>query len=56
MSSALMRRALEYARAFGLPLTVHEEDLHLVGKGVMNEGPAATRLGLKGDPGPGRGR
>ncbi|HET9551873.1 MAG TPA: dihydroorotase [Anaeromyxobacteraceae bacterium] len=51
MSPALMRRALEYARAFGLPLTVHEEDLHLVGKGVMHEGAAATRLGLKGIPG-----
>jgi len=50
MSSALMRRALEYSRAFGLPLAVHEEDLHLVGKGVMNEGPTATRLGLKGVP------
>lgn len=50
MSSALMRRALEYARAFDLPLTVHEEDLLLVGKGVMHEGAAATRLGLKGVP------
>ena len=50
-SSALMRRALEYARAFGLPLTVHEEDLGLVGKGVMHEGPTSTRLGLKGIPG-----
>jgi dihydroorotase len=50
MSSALMRRALEYARAFGLPLAVHEEDLALVGKGVMHEGPASTRLGLKGIP------
>jgi len=29
---------------------VHEEDLHLVGKGVMHEGAAATRLGLKGIP------
>jgi len=50
MSASLMRRALEYAKAFGLPLTVHEEDLHLVGKGVMHEGAAATRLGLKGIP------
>ena len=49
-SSSLMRRALEYAKAFGLPLAVHEEDPGLVGKGVMNEGPAATRLGLKGSP------
>jgi dihydroorotase len=46
-----MRRALEYARAFDLPLTVHEEDLALVGKGVMHEGATSTRLGLKGIPG-----
>jgi dihydroorotase len=50
MSSALMRRALEYARAFDLPVTVHEEDLGLVGKGVMHEGAASTRLGLTGIP------
>ncbi|MGC3998402.1 MAG: dihydroorotase [Anaeromyxobacter sp.] len=51
MSPALMRRALEYARAFGLPLTVHEEDLALAGKGVMHEGAVSTRLGLRGIPG-----
>jgi len=51
MSPSLMRRALEYARTFDLPLTVHEEDLTLVGKGVMHEGAASTRLGLKGIPG-----
>jgi len=51
MSSALMRRALEYARAFDLPVAVHEEDLVLVGKGVMHEGVVSTRLGLKGAPG-----
>ncbi|BDG06473.1 dihydroorotase [Anaeromyxobacter oryzae] len=51
MNAGLMRRALEYAKAFGLPLTVHEEDLQLVGKGVMHEGAVATRLGLKGIPG-----
>jgi len=50
MSSALMRRALEYARAFALVVAVHEEDSGLVGKGVMHEGRAATRLGLKGVP------
>lgn len=50
VSSALMRRALEYARAFGLPLAVHEEDPLLVGKGVMHEGLTSTRLGLKGIP------
>jgi dihydroorotase len=51
MSVALMRRALEYARAFKLVLAVHEEDMGLVGKGVMHEGPTSTRLGLKGIPG-----
>jgi dihydroorotase len=51
MSVALMRRALEYARAFGLPVAVHEEELGLVGKGVMHEGATSTRLGLKGIPG-----
>ena len=50
VSSSLMRRALEYARAFGLPLAVHEEDPLLVGKGVMHEGATSTRLGLKGIP------
>ncbi len=50
VSSALMRRALEYARAFGLPVAVHEEDPLLTGKGVMHEGPTSTRLGLKGIP------
>jgi dihydroorotase len=50
MNAGLMRRALEYALAFDLPVTVHEEDLSLVGKGVMHEGAVATRLGLKGVP------
>ncbi len=50
VSSGLMRRALEYARAFGLVVAVHEEDPGLVGKGVMHEGAASTRLGLKGIP------
>jgi dihydroorotase len=49
-SSALMRRALEYAKTFALPISVHAEDPGLVGKGVMNEGAPATRLGLKGIP------
>ena len=50
MNSALMRRALEYARMFGIPVIVHEEDLDLCGAGVMNEGLTSVRLGLAGIP------
>jgi len=46
----LMRRALEYASMFGLPVVVHEEDPSLAPGGVMNEGWTATRLGLAGWP------
>jgi dihydroorotase len=49
-SSEMMRRAMEYARPFGLVIATHAEDLTLVGSGVMNEGPVATELGLKGIP------
>ncbi len=49
-SGELMRRALEYAKPFNLPIISHSEDLDLVGQGVMNEGFVATELGLKGIP------
>lgn len=48
-SSQLMRRALEYANDFDLPVISHCEDLGL-GRGAMHEGPHATRLGLRGIP------
>ncbi len=47
---ALLRRALEYADAFGLLVIDHAEDLSIAGAGVMAEGAAATRLGLEGIP------
>lgn len=50
MNAGLMRRALEYAKGFGLPVMVHEEDLHLSRGAVMNEGPTSARLGLPGFP------
>jgi dihydroorotase len=50
MSSQMMRRAMEYARAFDLPIISHCEDLSLSRHGVMNEGPTSTRLGLHGIP------
>jgi len=49
-SGEMMRRALEYARPFGLTIISHAEDLSLVGDGVMNEGFTATEMGLKGIP------
>ncbi len=48
--SQLMRRALEYANGFGLPIISHCEDLNLVADGVINEGAVATRMGLAGIP------
>ncbi len=48
--SSLMRHALERSRDLGLPICDHCEDLALSGGGVMREGEAARRLGLKGVP------
>ncbi|MCU0588624.1 MAG: dihydroorotase [Syntrophobacteraceae bacterium] len=50
MNSLMMRRALEYARAFDLTVISHAEDLSLADGGVMNEGPVSTLLGLRGIP------
>jgi dihydroorotase len=50
IDSQLMRRALEYAKGFGLPVISHCEDLDLAADGVMNEGAVATRMGLAGTP------
>jgi len=47
----LMRRALEYARHFDIPVIQHAEELALAGDGVMHEGEWSTRLGLPGIPG-----
>lgn len=50
MDSGLMRLALEYAQAFGIPVADHPEDLTLSRDGSMNEGVVAARLGLRGKP------
>jgi len=50
MDSGVQRRVLEYSRLVERPIIVHAEDRGLVGGGVMNEGPTATRLGLPGNP------
>ena len=49
-NSELMRRAMEYARTFNLPVICHCEDLAMTREGVMNESFTSTRLGLKGIP------
>ncbi|HEY6169679.1 MAG TPA: dihydroorotase [Verrucomicrobiae bacterium] len=46
----LMRRALEYAKMFDLPVMDHCQDYSLVTDGVMHEGYWNTALGLRGWP------
>ncbi len=46
----VMRRALDYATMVGRPIIAHCEDLSLVGQGVMHEGLASTRAGLRPVP------
>ena len=50
LSSSLMRKALEYAKMFDIPVMSHSEDLDLVDGGSMNEGYMSTALGLRGIP------
>ena len=49
-SSAVMRRALEYASVFDLPVIQHAEDHALTEGAQMHEGAVSTRLGLRGWP------
>jgi len=49
-SPRLMRQALEYSAASGLPIIDHCEDTTLTEGGVMNEGIISARLGLRGIP------
>jgi dihydroorotase len=50
MNARLMRRAMEMAHAFGLPVIDHCEDLNLSAGGDMHEGIRSVRLGLRGIP------
>jgi dihydroorotase len=49
-SASLMRHALEYTLLVDKPIASHAQDPELAEGGVMNEGPLATVLGLKGVP------
>ena len=50
-TAILLRRALEYAGMFGMPVIEHCEDPSLKGDGVAHEGYYAASLGLRGMPG-----
>jgi dihydroorotase len=49
-SSQVMRRALEYAATFDLPVIQHAEDHALTEGAQMHEGAVSTKLGLRGWP------
>src|SRR5687767_3444991 len=50
-TAMLLRRALEYAGMFGMPVVEHCEDTSLKADGVAHEGFHASSLGLRGIPG-----
>ncbi len=50
MNARVMRRAMETARSFDLPLINHCEDLHLSAGGDLHEGLPSVRLGVRGIP------
>jgi len=50
-TAMLMRRALEYAQMFDIPVIEHCEEQTLKGDGVAHEGFQASTLGLRGIPG-----
>jgi dihydroorotase len=50
MNARVMRRAMEFARSYDLPLIQHCEDLNLSAGGDMHEGAKSVRWGLRGIP------
>ena len=50
MNARVMRRAMEFARSYDLPIIQHCEDLNLSAGGDMHEGVPSVRLGLRGIP------
>jgi dihydroorotase len=49
-SNEVMRRAIEYAKMFDLPVLDHCQDQSMTDGAVMNEGDVSIRLGLRGWP------
>jgi dihydroorotase len=50
MNARVMRRAMEFARSYDLPIIQHCEDLNLSAGGDMHEGLQSVRWGLRGIP------
>ena len=50
MNARVMRRAMEFARSYDLPIIQHCEDLNLSAGGDMHEGVQSVRWGLRGIP------
>ena len=50
MNARVMRRAMETAKSWDLPVINHCEDLNLSAGGDMHEGVMSTRLGIRGIP------
>lgn len=50
MNARLMRRAMQLAKDFGMPVMTDCEDQNLAGGGVVHEGLPSTRMGLRGIP------
>jgi dihydroorotase len=50
MNARVMRRAMQLAKSFDLPVIDHCEDLNLSAGGDMHEGAQSTRMGLRGIP------
>jgi dihydroorotase len=50
MNGEVLRRVMEYAQMFDIPVISHCEDMNMTGAGVMHEGMNSTLLGLDGIP------
>jgi dihydroorotase len=49
-NSGFLRRSLDYARPFGVPIFLRPGDTDIEGAGVMHEGEVSVQIGLRGIP------